>query len=232
MKTLIFIILSLYVNPLKAADTLDAYKIIQKYISAIGGKEKLSKVEDRITEMEGNVQNVNIKMTVYQKQPDKFKQVITAGEVVQTIYFNNGKGNLKINNQVKEISGLELAKLKNESTLNFLLNLDTNNVHLTLLGIDTLEAKPVYKVLLKSSTLNWIHYYDTKTGYKIMDEKPITAQQKTFLQKTFYSNFREVDGLLFPFKIKQNLGNQEMEFDVLNIKLNTGLDDFEFNIEK
>jgi len=233
MKTglIVFLIVLLNVPFIKAADSLSAYQIIQKYIEVIGGREKLSKIQDRLTEMKGNVQKVDVQMTIYQKQPDKFKQIIHAGEVEQTILFSDNKGYLKINDQIKEILGVELARLKNESTLNLLLNLDTNVIHITYLGIDTIENRLAYKILLKNSSLNWIHYYDISTGFKIMDEKPVTTVQKTFLQKTYYSDFRPVDGIYFPFKIRQKLGQQEMEFEVTNIKLNSGIEDSEFRMD-
>jgi outer membrane lipoprotein-sorting protein len=229
---LVFLFILLNIPFINAADSLSAYKVIQKYLNVIGGRENLGKITDRVTQMKGNVQKVDVEMTIYQKQPDKFKQVIRAGEVEQAIIYSNDKGFIKINDQVKDILGTELAKLKNESTLNLLLNLDTNAIHLTFLGIDTVEGKPAYKILLKNSSLNWIHYYDVNTGFKIMDVKPITATQKTYMQETYYSDFRPVDNIYFPFKIRQKLGQQNMEFDVISIKLNTGLDDSEFIIEK
>ena len=233
MKTALIIILIILLNVpfIKAADSLSAYQVIQKYIEVIGGREKLGKIEDRVTEMKGNVQKVEVEMTIYQKQPDKFKQVIHAGDVVQTILFFNDKGYLEINDQVKDILGVDLAKLKNESTLNLLLNLDTNVIHLTYLGIDTIESKPAHKILLKNSSLNWIHYYDVSTGLKIMDAKPVISAQRTYLQETYYSDFRSVDGIYFPFKIRQKLGQQDMEFDVVSIKLNSGIDDSEFRLD-
>lgn len=127
--------------------------------------------------------------------------------------------------------GLELAKLKNESTMNLLLNLDTNVILLTYLGIDTVEGKPVYKLLLKNSSLNWIQYYDVSSGFKVMDEKPVAAAQKTYLQQNYYYDFRSVNGLFFPFKIKQKLGQQNMEFDVTDIKINSGIEDSIFELE-
>ena len=233
MKTglIVFLIVLLNIPFIKAADSLSAFQIIQKYIEVIGGREKLGKIEDRLTEMKGNVQKVDVEMTVYQKQPNNFKQIIHAGEVEQTILFSNDKGYLKINDQVKEILGVELAKLKNESTLNLLLNLDTNVIHITYLGIDTIENRLAYKILLKNSSLNWIHYYDISTGFKIMDVKPVTSAQRTYLQETYYSDFRSVDGIYFPFKIRQKLGQQNMEFDVISIKINSGIDDSEFRFD-
>jgi hypothetical protein len=224
--------LILYFSPVKGADSLSAYGIIQKYISVIGGKEKLAAELDRVTQMEGNVQKVKIVMTVYQKQPDKFKQIIHIGEVEQTILFANDKGYIKINDKVSEIKGGELAKLKNEATLNLLLNLDTNIIHLNYLGIDTIDGKPAYKILLKNSSINWIHYYDVASGFKVMDEKPIVAPQGTFMQESRYYDFRPVNGIYFPFIIKQKLGSQQNEFNVTGIKINSGIDDSEFTIEE
>jgi len=151
---IIFILLVVNFSSIHAADSLSAYGIIQKYLSAIGGKDKLSRVEDRKTEMEGSVQKIDVTMIIYQKQPDKFKQIIHAGPVEQEILYSQDRGYMKINGKVTDISGDELAKLKNDATLNLLIHLDSNNVHLTYLGIDTIIGKPAYKVLLKSSTLN------------------------------------------------------------------------------
>jgi len=51
-----------------------------------------------------------------------------------------------------------------------------------------------------------------------------------FEQETYFSDYREVKGLKFPFTIKQYLGLQEIELTVTSIEINTGLDDsvFEF----
>ena len=109
--------------------------------------------------------------------------------------------------------------------------MDTNVIHITYLGIDTIENRLAYKILLKNSSLNWIHYYDISTGFKIMDVKPVTSAQRTYLQETYYSDFRSVDGIYFPFKIRQKLGQQNMEFDVISIKINSGIDDSEFRFD-
>jgi len=236
ISLIIFLLLLVNITPIQgavslASDSLTAYGIIQKYLTAIGGRDKISSIEDRSTEMEGTVQKVKVSIVIYQKQPDKFRQIIHAGEVVQEILYSQNKGYTKINGRVSEITGDELAKLKNDATLNFLLVLDTNYVHLTYLGIDTINGKPAYKILLKNSSLNWIHYYDVSSYLKVMEEKPVKAAQGVFLQQTWYTDYRSVSGILFPFKIRQTLGKQEMEFDVTGIKINTGISDEEFESE-
>ena len=230
--TITIILLIVNIANVHAADSLTAYVIVQKYLAAIGGRDKLSKIENRTTEMEGIIQEIPISMIIFQKQPDNFKQVIHDGEVDQITLFSQEKGYRIINDKKTEITGDELVKLKNDATLNLLLNLDTNYVHLTYLGIDTVNGNPAYKVLLKNSSLNWIHYYDVKSFLKVMDEKPRKAAQGVFMQQSWYYDYKTVDGILYPFKIKQKLGKQEMEFNVTNIKINSGIPDEEFNSEE
>ena len=50
------------------------------------------------------------------------------------------------------------------------------------------------------------------------------------MQETFYSDYKEVDGLKFPFKIIQSFGMQTIEMNVSSVKLNEGLKDSIFEI--
>ena len=51
-----------------------------------------------------------------------------------------------------------------------------------------------------------------------------------FQQEISYSDYEEAGGVLYPFKIKQTIGAQGMEFTVSSITVNTGLTDREFEI--
>jgi len=87
----------------------------------------------------------------------------------------------------------------------------------------------VVKMVLPSG-LRWQQYYSTETGFKIKEIKELHAEQGLFEQESFYSDYRKVDGLKFPFKIVQNMGMQKLELNVSSIKLNTGINDETFII--
>lgn len=48
---------------------------------------------------------------------------------------------------------------------------------------------------------------------------------------TYYSDYKEVDGKLYPYKIKQSMGPQSFEMTVSSIRVNTGMDDSIFELE-
>jgi hypothetical protein len=81
------------------------------------------------------------------------------------------------------------------------------------------------------SGIKWTQYYNIESGLKVKEEKYINSPMGLFEQVTNYDDYREVQGLFFPFKIKQSIGAQSMEFNVSSIKINTGLTDREFEIE-
>ncbi len=205
---------------------LTADKIIENYIDAVGGKKNLDKVKDRTTIMDGNVQGVSVLMTIYQKAPDKMMQEVTAGAMKQDIYYNGKTGVIKMAGKSMEVKGNELEKLKYESTLDLLSNLKAFHIKLKLEDVEKVNGKNAYKVdMILPSGTKWIQYYDPQTWLKVKESKNITVPQGTFTQDTYFDDYRDVDGVRYPFSLKQTLGPQHLDFVVTSIKVNTGLKD-------
>ncbi|RKY90189.1 MAG: hypothetical protein DRQ13_12935, partial [Ignavibacteriae bacterium] len=88
-----------------------------------------------------------------------------------------------------------------------------------------------YKIeLTTEDSTNWVQFYSIDSGLKIKEVKEVETTQGSFQQETFYSDYKEVDGLKFPFKIKQSFGMQTIEMNVSSVKLNKGLNDSVFEI--
>ena len=56
-----------------------------------------------------------------------------------------------------------------------------------------------------------------------------TPQGEMSPQATIYEDYREVDGILFPYVIKIPMGPQMLEFNTKEIKLNPVVSDSDFN---
>lgn len=211
---------------------LTAKDVINNYVKAIGGEEKLYNIGDRTTIMRGSVQGINITIVSYQKAPDKLKQQIKAGNNEQLILFNGEKGIMNMAGEKKEITGSELEKLKFESTINLLADPEHYGIKSELHSIESIEGEEAYKIVLTlPSGIKWTQFYNVVTGLKVKEEKFINSPIGLFEQQTIYDDYKEVEGILFPFKIKQSIGSQRMEFTVSSVKINTGLTDREFEIE-
>jgi zinc protease len=213
-------------------DSVTAGSVINDYITKIGGREKLINLVDKTTEMKGSFEGKEVLITIFQKQPDLMKQVFTAGETEQVLLFDGEKGFMISSAGKTKITGDELTKLKYEANLTLIAELDENNIEAVLEGIDTVKGEDAYKIKLTlPNGLVWFHFYNIDSGLKVKEIKSINVPQGTFMQEIFYSDFREVNGLLFPFKVEQQLGVQHVSFEVISIEINSGLDDDIFIID-
>lgn len=215
-------------------ETNSAYanEILQKYFAAIGGEDQIRSVTDRITDMKGMVQGIETEVMFYQKSPNKLCQRIIVGEVEQKIIFNGAKG-VKITGDVsQEITDNELVKLSFDAIMNLVLDPESYNISLQYKGIQKINDRNAYTIQFTlPNGSEWFQYYDMETGLKLRDSKDIITPQGKFKQITEFDDYRNVDGIFYPFKIKQSIGSQMLEFIVESIKVNTGFSDDIFLIE-
>lgn len=217
----------------KQIDSNTAREIITRYIDAIGGKEALSSIEDRTTIMRGNIMGQNVTLVVKQKWPNKLRQEIKSGDMSQLTVFDGEKGVMKAAGQVIEISGKELDALKIESTMDVLFDPESFGIKLSYDGESVVDEKTVQKIIMTlPSGLRWFQFYDKESGLKTQENKEMQTQMGLMEISTYYSDYKDVDGKLYPFKIKQSVGPQSFELNVSSIKLNTGMDDSIFELEE
>jgi len=210
---------------------LTAIDVIDNYLEAIGGKEIFSAVEDRTTIMRGNIMGQNLSIVIKQKVPNKLRQNIRSGEMKQTIIYDGTKGVMIIGDKKTELDNKELEKLKVEARMNFLLDPEAYGVSLKLQGIETVDSLLCYKiVLITEEGICWEQFYEIDSELKIKEVKEVETTLENFVQETYYSDYKEIAGLRFPFKIKQSFGMQTIEMNVSSVKLNEGLDNSIFEI--
>ena len=208
-------------------------EIIDHYISALGGKDKLSSIMDRTTYITGKVRNMNIHIVVYQKVPNMYFQKIELGATEQKIIFDGEKGFMITGDNIQEMKGLELEKLKYEATMQLLLYLNAYDVKVEFKGIEKANGVNAYKVILAfPGDMSWTEYYDTTNYLKVKEVKPVNSPSGEITdQESFFSDYKDVNGIKYPYNIKQFLGPSKFEFYVDSIKVNTGLSDRNFEIE-
>lgn len=220
-------------NTFEIPEGVTAQSVIDKYIEVIGGAENIRSIEDRTTIMRGTVQGINITIVSQLKLPDKFKQEIKAGGMDQFVYFDGEKGVMLAAGNKIDITGAELEKLKYEATIPFMLMLDELNISTELTGVEEVDGKQAYRIEFTSpSGSKWSQYFDVESGFKLKEVKEISSPQATFNQETYFSDYKNIEGVSYPYSIKQNVGMQSLEFRVSSIKINSGLSDDIFVIKE
>lgn len=210
---------------------ITAKAVLNRYIYSIGGMDKFKSVIDRTTVMTGTAMGQPINIMIMQKYPDKLFQELQAGEVKQFLYYNSGNGTMKIGDEKINIEGKELERLSMDANMQLLLDPESYGVKMKLLPnevVDSVECLSIKFTL--PSGIRWFQYFSNDSGLKVKEIKEIQTKQGLFEQETYFSDYREVSGLKFPFTLKQYFGIQEIDLSVTSIEINTGLDDKAFEV--
>jgi len=210
---------------MKAAPAgLTAQQVVEKYLEAIGGRKKLAKINDITISMSTTMQGMSISIKSINKAPNKmFVEVGSGGMVFSKQIFDGTKALVTSPMGNQELSGSELAEMKNQGLMNVELDYAIHGINLELLGIEPIDGKETYAVQLTYPKGNKeTEYYDIASGLKV---RKVGAQGPTELK-----DYRDVKGILFPFVIQQEMEGQSMKMNVESIELNTKPSDDIFKI--
>ncbi len=203
--------------------TVDA--ILAKYIEAIGGKEKLEAVESYAMIAEAEMQGMKLELEMKKTTKDQFMQDIKVmGNSMQKQVLDGDKGYMVAQGQRKDLSDEEIIKVKEESAAFPELNyLAAGNI--TLEGVEPVGDKKAYKLKITDAKSA---FYDMETGLKLQEVRTEEVQGQQMINTLQYSDYKDVSGIKFPFKLSQTMGPQSFDFLVKEIKVNEGVSAADF----
>ncbi len=200
--------------------------ILEKYMEAIGGKEKLEGVESYAMVAEAEMQGMKLELEMKKTSKDQFMQdVKVMGNSMQKQVLDGDKGYMVAQGQRKDLSPEEIKRVKEESAAFPELNyLAAGNI--TLEGVESVGDKKAYKLKITDKKSS---FYDVETGLKLQEISMEEVQGQQMSNTLGFDNYQEVSGIKFPFKLSQTMGPQNFEFVVKEIKVNEGVtaSDFE-----
>jgi len=222
----------IYGNPVKEEvkksipEGVTAETVIEKYILAIGGRENLEKIQDVTMEATTSMNGMEIKQKTHKKTPNKYASIMSMnGNVMQQQAFNGERGIMKGFGGEKEILGDDLENLKVDATLNAELKYAELGVKLNLEAIESIEGKDAYKIKVVNPTgETTFEFFDLESGLRILSKQNIVVPQGEFTQMENFSDYREVEGILYPYTIKIS-GIQNLVLKVDSISINNDLSD-------
>jgi hypothetical protein len=93
-------------------------------------------------------------------------------------------------------------------------------------SIKNIGGKDAYevKVTMPSGNVS-TYYYDVNTGFKI---KASMTGLRGGASTVDYSDYRDVNGIMFPYHVVMDQGELVLDMKVQSVKLNTGLTDADF----
>ena len=207
--------------------SITAEKVIENYISAIGGSEKASAIKAAKVTMSANVMGTALGLDfVYDDANMRFSQKTSiAGNVLQSSVMKDGKGTVSAQGQTIEMTEAQVEDGKLSSFFLPELYFSSMSYKLLLDGIKDVEGTQAYKVIVTSpSGASTINYYAVESGLKIKNENVQAGD-------TYYSDYQERNGVLIPmaYTIKSPMIPVPLEAKVESLELNPALTEADFN---
>jgi predicted Zn-dependent peptidase len=203
---------------------MNAKTVIENYMKAIGGKDKLAGVSSYSMSAEAEIQGMKLNLEIKKTTNDQFMQdVKMMGNSMSKQVVDGNSGYMVMQGQRKDLDETELAKIKVESAPFAELNYDFENLQLE--GIEDVDGKKAYKIKISDEKAS---FYDVTTGLKVQDVVTAEMNGQKMSSSFNFSNYKEVSGILFPFTLTQSMGPQKVDFNVNSIKVNEGVSDADF----
>jgi hypothetical protein len=200
-----------------------ANSIIDNYIKAVGGADKIKAVKDVYITSVGTVQGIEVISTLKLKMPNKMFQEIsvpTMNMVPLKILITGDSVSMQQNGQATPLPATAKASLLANAQICPEINYATATLSLAPNLEAVGDAQAYVITITQESGIKITSYYDEITGLKI---KEVTTAGSSEL-----SNYQAVNGIKIPFTRKAEMGGQLIEFKVKDAKIDSGLKDEDF----
>lgn len=210
---------------------LNAQQVIDKYITAIGGKEALMKVQDMTMQMSTEMQGQKLTMTRRAKGANKSAMSVTMmGQEMMKTVSDGQTASRTMQGQSQKLEGKDLD-MAIQAGMFPELYFSANKVTSVLEGTEKVDGKDAYRV--KNSTpggATWTNLYDAATGLKLQTISMQRGPQGEVAQTVSYDDYKDVNGVKIPYTIKQPMGPMTMTLAVDKVEVNKGLTDADFKV--
>ena len=208
-------------------ESVSAASIIDKYINAIGGADKLNSVtsieETYVADIMGSP------FEIYNKKSNKNQSLTTISVMGQSqkIVVNQTYAYMEAMGQKIDMTGNELEGAISSAVLFDELNFDYST--LVLVGKSEVNNEPVYEIKVSDSKSI---FYSIDSGLKLKETETQEVEGNSMVTENYYNNYEDVEGILFPKSI--NLITPSipipggLNLNAKSIKLNVDISDSDF----
>ena len=201
---------------------MTAEKVVNKYLKAIGGKDKVMAVKTTMMVANATIQGTPLVMTMKASKPNKSSTEISVmGNTMQKKVFDGATGYSASRGQKKDMTAEEITEAKSENSL---FN-DLSYTKGELLRIEPLDGKNA--IVLKFNDIEV--FYDITSCLKVKEVKTTKMPDgKEVKTPTVFSDYKAVNGVMFPHSIGIKSGPMNLDFVIKEIKINEGVSDADF----
>ena len=213
---------------------LTADKVLTDYVVAIGGEEKIEAIKTIKVSSKASVPGAELIINSAQKAPNNAVIEIMANGMVFQKIVTDGKdvSMTQMGQKAPVDEGMKEGMIL-ESYLVPELIFKDKGVKTNLTGIEKVEGKDAYVVeCIYPSGSKSIAYYDVTSHLKVQTIKTVDSPQGQVTQTTIYQDYKEANGVKFPYTVLQTFGPQNLKAEITSLEVNVPLEDALFKVEK
>jgi hypothetical protein len=211
-----------------ATPTVD--QVIEKHVTAIGGRATLEKLTSRVSTGTIEIPDAGLSGTIQisEKAPDKS---LTIAELPGVGLIRDGvspAGAWEETPQtgLREKTGAELADAKRGATFNAELKLKTLYKTVELVGKERVGTFDTYVLnVIPAEGAGSKMYFDAATGLLMRQTTTRDTAQGPIDVDVYFEDYRAVQGVKMPFTIRQVTAQFTLLIKISDVKLNVSLDD-------
>jgi outer membrane lipoprotein-sorting protein len=222
----------------KAAETLPSVEeIIKKYEEALGGKAATEKVTSRI--MKGTLEVTNFGATgtfeIMNKAPNKYVStaVVDSYGTVQTGFDGSSAWSSNPQTGATKMEGESAAQMRRQADYLAEFKLREHFPKMTLkekLKVGEKETYVVEAVPAEGGPEKF--YFEIQTGLMIRRDAETQGPEGKVPTEFFLEDYREVEGVKIPFRLRQNTPMYNIEIKFIESKQNVEIEDSRFEMPK
>lgn len=177
-----------------ADENMTAEKVLDRYLTAIGGEDKAKAIKTAKIEKTAEVQGQKLVFSTLQDVPARrFSQKVEVmGQVMQHLRIADGKATVVSGEQSQELTDEQFEEAKMHMFIFPELHYEEMGYTLVLDGVKDIDGQNAYKVVIRNPTgSEVVNYYSTDSGLKIKSENKATGD-------VFYTRYEEYEGVKYP----------------------------------
>ena len=205
-----------------------AEAVLAQYIEATGGKAAYEALKNRVSTGTLEVVGAGVKgtMVITQAAPNKSLTLNDIGAVGKTTQGTDGDLAWSVSDLTGDrvLDGVEKETTLRQAKFNGELNWKERYEKAECVGVEDVDGKPAYKVVMTPKTGKPATQYYDKASHLLVKQTLTTESPMGELSVEAYpSDYKKSDGVLMPFTLKQKVLTQEIVITMTEVKHNVDL---------
>ena len=211
----------------KVPENISANSVLNNYLKAIGGIEKLQSINSLVLKYEGQAMGASIINEEKRVNNKIANSTSMNGNVMMKMVVTENEAFVKQGSNKMALPANFQSDLKKSLGIFPELKL-IDNSNVKFLGKESLEDNEVYVIEVSGEFISVKYFYDITNGLKIKEISTTNMGGQSQVQESIIGVYKDFEGLLFPTEKSQSLGPQSINMKLIDVILNSEISEIDF----